>query len=55
MKSEKPPLVYEIARNAGGVEDFTVQAYTWYLRKCIEELQVSFMWCIPDLFIEIYF
>ncbi|XP_052801810.1 RNA N6-adenosine-methyltransferase mettl16-like [Mya arenaria] len=42
QKNVKPPLVLEIPRGAGGVGDYTVQAFTWVIRKYIEVLQINY-------------
>lgn len=40
QKKSNTPLVFDIVRGAGMVEEYTVPAYTWFLRKHVEDLQV---------------
>lgn len=41
QKKSKLPLVYNISRDAGVLEEYTVPAYTYLIRKHIDQLQVT--------------
>ena len=42
LKSAKPPITYTISRDNPTVADYTVQAFTKYMRDTFDELKVGF-------------